>query len=130
VSGRSEAVAGIMAAIAAYAQALDDGRTEAVVATFCDDGSVDIPGQQTVGGRDALLEEFARLKPTAPQRHTVVNTLVTAADDDHAEAQSDLVFFRRGDAGWAVALVGRYRDTFRCVDGTWRFSHRTLTFVQ
>jgi hypothetical protein len=35
---------GVKAALAAYTQALDDGRTDDVVATFCPDGACEIPG--------------------------------------------------------------------------------------
>jgi hypothetical protein len=35
---------GVRAAIATYTQALDDGRTDDVVATFCPDGSCEMPG--------------------------------------------------------------------------------------
>ena len=38
---------GIRATLAAYAHALDDGRTDDVVATFCPDGAVEIPGMGT-----------------------------------------------------------------------------------
>ena len=34
-----------------------------------------------------------------------------------------------GDAGWAVQLVGRYHDTLRNDDGTWRFQRRVAEFV-
>ena len=50
---------GVRAAIAAYTLALDDGRTDDVVATFCVDGVVDIPGLGTHVGHDALREAFA-----------------------------------------------------------------------
>jgi hypothetical protein len=40
-----------------------------------------------------------------------------------------VVFLLQGESGWAVQLVGRYRDTLHCEDGTWRFHHRAATFV-
>jgi len=121
--------AGIQQALAAYAQALDDGRTDDLVATFCEDGTTEFPGSGKVAGHAALRATYARLKPRAPQRHIVANTLVTASDDGQASAVSDLVMFAKGDAGWAVVVVGRYDDTFRCVDGVWRFQSRTLTLI-
>ena len=39
--------------LAAYTHALDDGRTDDVVATFCPDGSIDIPTAGTFEGHDA-----------------------------------------------------------------------------
>ena len=125
----AEVVEGIRATIAAYTQALDDGRTDDVVATFCPDGVCDIPGMGTHEGHDALHEAYARWKPRRPQRHLVVNTLVTDWDDDEASAISDVIFILQGDAGWAIQLVGRYNDTLHYDEGTWRFHRRAATFV-
>jgi hypothetical protein len=120
---------GIRATIAAYAQALDDGRTDDVVATFCPDGGCDIPGMGTHEGHDALREAYAGWKPRGPQRHLVLNTLVTNWNDHEANAISDVVFVFQGDSGWKIQLVGRYEDTFHHDDGTWRIHHRVATFV-
>ena len=64
-----EVVEGIRATIAAYTQALDDGRTDDVVATFCADGGIDIPGLGTFEGTEALREAYAGWVPRKPQRH-------------------------------------------------------------
>lgn len=120
---------GIRAAIAAYTQALDDGRTDDVVATFCPDGGVDIPGLGTHEGHDALRAAYARVAPRRPQRHLVVNTLVTNWNEREAAAVSDVVFLLKRDDGWSVQLVGRYRDTLHHDGGTWRFHRRTAEFA-
>jgi hypothetical protein len=120
---------GVRAAIAAYTLALDDGRTDDVVATFCPDGGVNIPGMGAHHGVDALREAYSQLKPRRPQRHVVVNTLVTDWNDHEANAISDVIFLLQGDAGWAIQLVGRYHDTLHTDDGAWRFHHRAATWV-
>ena len=120
---------GVRAAIAAYTQALDDGRTDDVVATFCPDGVCDIPGMGTHAGRDALREAYTRWQPRRPQRHLVVNTLVTEWSDHEARATSDVIFMLQGDAGWAVQVVGRYDDTLHRDGDAWRFHRRAATFV-
>ena len=120
--------AGVRNALAAYAQALDDGRTDDVVATFCPDGVCDIPGMGTLEGHDAIREAYAGWTPRRPQRHLVLNTLVTEWSGDEAEAVSDVVFIRMGKAGWAVQLVGRYHDTLHRDGGTWRFHRRVAVF--
>jgi hypothetical protein len=125
----AEVVEGVRATLAAYTQALDDGRTDDVVATFCPDGVSDIPGLGTHAGHDALRQAYARWKPKRPQRHLVVNTLVTDWNNDDAHAISDVIFLLQGDSGWTIQLVGRYHDTFHHDDGTWRFHRRTATFV-
>jgi hypothetical protein len=126
----AEVVVGVRAAIAAYTLALDDGRTDDLVATFCPDGSVDIPGLGTHVGHDALREAYGQLQPRRPQRHLVLNTLVTDWNDREASAVSDVVFMLKGEAGWSVQLVGRYHDTLHCDGGTWRFHRREAEFVQ
>ena len=118
---------GIRATIAAYTHALDDGRTDDVVATYCPDGVVEIPGRGTFAGHDALREAYDGWKPRRPQRHLVVNTLVTDWDEREARAVSDVVFARQGEAGWAIQFVARYHDTLHRHDGTWRFHRRSVS---
>jgi hypothetical protein len=130
MSSYADTVEGVRAALAAYTQALDDGRTDDVVATFCADGVVDIPGMGTHEGRDALRAAYEKWKPRRPQRHLVLNTLVTNWNDREASAVSDVVFLLKGDAGWAVQLVGRYDDTLHNDGGTWRFHRRRASFVE
>jgi SnoaL-like domain len=125
----AEVVEGVRATIAAYTQALDDGRTDDVVATFCPDGACDIPGMGSHAGHDALRAAYARWAPRRPQRHLVLNTRVIDWNEHEATATSDVVFILLGDAGWAIELVGRYRDTLRHDGSTWRFHRRTAEFV-
>ena len=125
----ADVVEGVRAAIAAYTHALDDGRTDDVVATFCADGICEIPGMGTHVGHDALRAAYTKWKPRRPQRHLVVNTLVTDWNEHEATAISDVIFLLQGDAGWAIQVVGRYEDTLHHDDGTWRFHRRAATFV-
>jgi hypothetical protein len=129
VRSRAEVAEGVRAALATYTHALDDGRTDDVVATFCADGACEIPGLGTHEGRDALRAAFSKWTPRRPQRHLVLNTVVTPQGDGGATADSDVVFLLLGDAGWKIELVGRYHDTLHLDDGTWRFHRRTATFV-
>jgi hypothetical protein len=80
-------------------------------------------------GHDALREAYSKWKPGRPQRHLVVNTLVTDWNDNEATAISDVVFILQGDSGWAIQLVGRYHDVLHHDDGVWRFHHRAAAFV-
>ena len=93
----AEIVEGVRATMAEYTQALDDGRTDDVVATFCPDGACEIPGMGTHEGHDALREAFAGWKPRRPQRHLVVNTHVTDWKEDEARATSDVIFILKGE---------------------------------
>ena len=120
---------GVRATLAAYTHALDDGRTDDVVATFCPDGGIDIPGLGSYEGHAALREAYASWAPRRPQRHLVLNTHVTDWSDDEATAVSDVVFALLGDGGWSIQLVGRYHDTLHHDAGAWRFHHRRAEFV-
>jgi ketosteroid isomerase-like protein len=124
----ADVVEGVRATIAVYTHALDDGRTDDIVATFCPDGSIEIPGMGTHVGHDALRAAYTKWTPRRPQRHLVVNTLVMATSQDDATAISDVVFLLQGDAGWAVQVVGRYHDVLHRDGDTWRFHHRRAEF--
>ena len=126
----AEVVERVRATIAAYTQALDDGRTDDVVATFCAGGGCDILGLGNYQGHDALRAAYAKWKPRRPQRHLVLNTLVTDWNDREVTAVSDVIFMLKGQSGWAIQLVGRYRDTLQCEDGAWRFRHRAAEFLE
>jgi SnoaL-like domain len=125
----AEVVEGVRAALSAYTQALDDGRTDDVVATFSPDGGCDIPGLGTHRGHEALRAAYGRVVPRRPQRHLVLNTIVTEWNDDEAKAISDVVYIMLGKAGWGIQIVGRYHDVLRRDGSSWLFAHRTATFV-
>jgi hypothetical protein len=124
----SDVSEGVRATLAAYTLALDDGRTDDVVATFCAEGLCDIPGLGRHQGHAALREAYRRCEPTRPQRHLVLNTLVTDWNEDEAQATSDFVFLLKGEPGWAVQLVGRYHDVLHRQGDTWRFHSRQAEF--
>jgi hypothetical protein len=119
---------GVRATLAAYVHALDDGRPEDVVATFCPDGVIELPGMGTHTGHVELLAAYAGWMPRLPQRHLILNTHVHEWDDDEAHAVSDLVFLLKREDAWAVQMVGRYHDVLHRDGDTWRFHHRRAEF--
>ena len=123
----ADVVEGVRAAIARYTHALDDGRTDDVVATYCSDGVFELPGTGTFEGHDALREAYAKWTPRVPQRHLVANTLVTEWSDQEATATSDVVLIVKGESGWAIQFVARYRDTLHHDGDTWKFHRRTVS---
>jgi uncharacterized protein (TIGR02246 family) len=125
----AEVAEGVRAALATYTQALDDGRTNDVVATFCPDGVCEIPGMGTHTGHDALRQAYTKWAPLRPQRHLVLNTVIQTWSDDEATAVSDVIFILLGDSGWEIKLVGRYNDVLHREDAAWRFHRRAATFV-
>lgn len=123
----AEVAEGVRATIARYTQALDDGRTDEVVATWCPDGAFELPGTGTFEGHDALREAYEGWKPVRPQRHLVVNTLVTDWSEHEAVAVSDVVLILKGESRWSVQYVARYHDVLHHRDGAWRFHRRTVS---
>ncbi|MER7693942.1 nuclear transport factor 2 family protein [Streptomyces sp. NPDC097610] len=122
------ALAGVQATIAAYAQAIDAGRTEVIPDLFTEDGVAEIVGQGTFEGREAIRKVYGAFTPQGPQLHLVGNTLLTSPPGDEVTASSNLVFFVRGEEGWAVQLVGTYEDTLVRVGDAWKFRKRVTTF--
>lgn len=121
---------GVQATLAAYAQALDAGRTEDLVALFHPEGTADIAGVGTFQGHDAIRTAYAGMVPPKPQVHLTANTVVTSWTEDEATAVSDFVFLQRGSSGWAVPVTGRYHDSFRrSEDGSWQLYLKTVTYV-
>jgi hypothetical protein len=124
-----EVAEGVRATLATYTQALDDGRTDDVVATFCPDGAIELPGMGSHTGHDALRAAYTKWAPRRPQRHLVLNTVIGTWNDDEATASSDVIFILLGDEGWDIKLVGRYSDVLHRDGASWRFHHRAASFT-
>ena len=120
---------GVRAAIASYTHALDDGRADDVVATYCADGGCDIPGLGTHEGHDALRAAYTGWQPKVPVRHLVANTHVTGWNEHEATATSDVVVLVQVESSWAIQVVGRYYDTLHYDGDAWRFHRRVAEFV-
>ena len=121
-------VAGVRAVLGAHTQAQDAGRTDDLVALYTPDAVLEIPGMDPVEGRDAIHAAFKGWEPVKPQLHLVTNTVVTSTGEDEARALSDVVFLQRGEAGWAIGVVGHYDDTLRRQDGIWLLHRRKTTY--
>ena len=122
----ADVVEGVRAAIAAYTHALDEGRNDDVLATYWPDGVFDMPGVGTYEGLDALRGAYDSWTPKAPQRHLVLNTLVTDWSDDAANAVSDVVFIVPGKTGWSIVFVAKYHDVLERDGDAWKFRRRTV----
>ena len=123
---------GVRRALATYTHALDDGRADDVVATFCADGGCDIPGLGAHEGHAALLAAYSGWRPKRPVRHVIANTEITSWSDDDAAATSDVIVLAQGkDGAWAIQVVGRYRDTLHrdAASDSWRFHRRVAEFI-
>jgi hypothetical protein len=114
---------------AVHAQANDDGRVEDLVACYCPHAVVEVVGVGIYQGHTALRALFESVRPTAPQRHLVFNTVVTEWTDSAARSTSDVIFIALGERGWQIEFVGKHDDSFHCEGGVWRICRRTTSFT-
>jgi ketosteroid isomerase-like protein len=125
-----EASAGILATMATYVRAVDDAQPERIVATFCPDGWVRLPGREAVHGHDGMRVLFSNMDSSGSARHMIANEHVTEWIGDTASAISDLAVLTRDDEdGWSVRTIGRYTDTFHRSEAGWLLHGRTLEHV-
>ena len=130
MSGSNEAsvAASVRNVIGTHTQAQDAGRTDDVVALYAKDAVLELPGTDPIQGQDAIRAAFEGWTPVTPQLHIVSNTVITSSTEDEATATSDAAFLQRGEAGWAVQVIGHYEDTFRLIDGAWLLQRRSTTY--
>ena len=105
---RADVAEGVRIAIGTYTQALDDGRTDDVVATFCPDGSCEMPGLGVFTGEAALREAYTSL-PTDCQQ--LVSMLTADPPVPYAEISARLAM--------PVGSIGPTRS--RCLDRMRRY---------
>ncbi|WP_436778334.1 nuclear transport factor 2 family protein [Yinghuangia sp. YIM S09857] len=116
---------------AAYSQACDDGRFEALGTLFADDVELVVRGSVVARGREAACEWIAAAQPPERRgRHLVANTVIESSGPGTTVAVADFVFLAPGpDGGLVVATVGRYRDRFVAGDGAsgrWMLARREM----
>jgi hypothetical protein len=115
--------------LARYHHAGDSGRFADMAALFAADGVLEIKGEQTVEGRDAIVEyltgvnrDVVAMSDVPMLRHYSTNVTITVVSPQEANAASAfLVLAESGLDHW-----GRYRDRLVPADGGWRFAHRLV----
>jgi uncharacterized protein (TIGR02246 family) len=117
--------------VARYCIAVDDRDVETLAALFTVDGRFrSVDGVMDARGREAVMQQFrgrfAALGPTCHFTHDRIFELGAAADTATGLVTSHAEVIRNGRA-FVAAL--RYADTYRRVDGRWRFADRLLSFL-
>jgi hypothetical protein len=115
--------------LARYNQYGDSGRFTEMAALFAIDGVLEVKGERTVVGRDAIEEYFngvkrdvVALSDVPMLRHYATNVTITVSSPDEATAASSfLVLAATGLDHW-----GRYRDRLVPEGDGWRFAHRLV----
>ncbi|HKY14258.1 MAG TPA: nuclear transport factor 2 family protein [Microthrixaceae bacterium] len=114
----------------AYAERIDAGDLAGVAELFRNGRLVAAPGVvfEGVDQVRGLYENATRLYDdgTPRTKHVTTNVAVTI-DGDTAAARSYYTVFQQTDAlALQPIIAGRYRDTFRRVDGRWSFDTREI----
>lgn len=130
----AEDVRAIERLLYAYADAVDAGDLAAVGQLFRDgrvcgetpDGPVTLA--EGSAGVEAFYRSLVRLYDDGTPRTRHVTTNVTVdivpGGESATAASSYTVFQATEELPLQAIIVGRYRDTFRRVDGAWRFESR------
>lgn len=124
---RLEAYEAIRALDARYCRVLDDGDWDSLVSLFTGDG--EFVGLSRARGPAALRTFFAGLADAGLTAfwHHVTNLEITLDGPDAARARSFLWQPCVQDGVPHIA-AGRYLDTLRRVDGTWRYATKQVAF--
>ena len=116
----------------AYAERIDAGDLDGVAELFRHGRLVPAPGVQIEGVEQvrSLYAGATRLYDdgTPRTRHVTTNVSVEVGDDaSTGTARSYYTVFQQTDELPLQAIIaGHYHDTFRRLDGTWRFDTREI----
>lgn len=90
-----------------------------------------IPGDGTIEGRAAIVEVFARIRPTFAQCvQEVLSGTISYVGGDDASARWQIRESQWMEDGTRSELVGVYHDTMtRTDDGTLRFAEREFELI-
>ncbi len=111
---------------ASYNFAVDDGDGDAFASLFVSDGALNL-GADPIKGRAALAQFAEGIGMTRPGLRHVVGNIDTDGDGDEATVRAYVTVYQRVDGQVGVAVMGRYFDSVRRVEGAWRFVERAFT---
>jgi 3-phenylpropionate/cinnamic acid dioxygenase small subunit len=125
----SEAFEAIRNLLGRYCELMDAGDWDGLGDLFADAVLLDdTSGAEVARGRDGVRRLYAATQTydgSPRTRHLTTNTIIEMGDADRATARSAFVVFQATDAlPLQPIAAGRYRDSFECVDGQWRFTER------
>lgn len=112
---------------ARYCRALDDGDWDTLTSLFTEDG--EFVGLSRARGHAELTTFFAGLADAGLSAfwHHVTNLEITLDGEDSARARS-LLWQPCVQDGVPHIAAGRYTDTLRRVDGSWRYVTKQVSF--
>jgi uncharacterized protein (TIGR02246 family) len=112
-----------------YANALDTGDVEAIVACFTEDGSMESPVTGTHTGHDEIRtfsQRFAVLPDKGVQLRHSVSNFTMDVDGENGRAGCYLMSIVTINGESQLMPPGRYQCEIRKVNGTWLFQSRLV----
>lgn len=114
-----------------YSWAGDSLRLDELAQSFCEDGELEVRGQDPVRGRAAIIEFLTVVGETPPAastvkrivRHHLANARFTEVTAERASVASYFAVFTE----IGLDHCGRYRDTFVPVGDEWLIRHRFVS---
>jgi 3-phenylpropionate/cinnamic acid dioxygenase small subunit len=111
-----------------YALYFDDGAFTAAARLF-DHGGVVAAGVRVTGADNivAMWRTWVRLHDGKPRtRHITTNPIITLDEEGRSAICQSQWTVIQAASGYPLQIVasGRYRDSFRLIDGAWHFSER------
>ncbi len=120
--------------LATYCERLDAGDLEGLGSLFSEAVLLGPDGQHICRGATETTNFFThlvKLYDGLPRTRHMLSVPVIHVDGDMATARTSyLVAQQLGEGRVEVIAGGRYRDTFACDDGTWRFAARQFFLDQ
>jgi hypothetical protein len=115
--------------LARYNWSGDSLRLDELALAFCDDGVLEIKGEEPLQGRDAIVERLRGVPVEQVEgvrrivRHNVTNTRFVELRPDGALVASYFTVVTE----LGLDHYGRYRDTFVPVGAEWLIRHRLVS---
>lgn len=121
----AEHIEGVRRTLAAYGQAMDDGRYDDAARLFHADARW-VVGGVTHFGAEAIAAAMSGWPVRTGVKHLTVNSVIDIEPDgEGARAVSDFFLVQAGELGGVVTRAGRYHDVLRRrASGTWVFAER------
>jgi ketosteroid isomerase-like protein len=107
-----------------YPRALDAGDWDAYVATYTEDGELDLQGVSSKGR--AAIKKFLAAQPSGPRISHVISNLSYKIDGDTATGGAYWQDIGNVNGAPGVIVAGHYDDSLRKVNGVWKFAKRSI----
>ena len=121
----AEHIEGVRRTLAAYGQAMDDGRYDDAARLFAAEARWTVGGATHVGTA-AIAEAMSGWPVRTGMKHLTANSVIDVEPGgERARAVSDFFLVQAGEFGGVVQRAGRYYDILqRTESGTWVFIER------